>query len=215
MRPDRATPPSEGEFVAGVPHIPEALRRKTPRPRLSLFGPPRTPHHVSSYDKILCRIFPRGGGVRTPCKTHRKTHCKIPRCFNPVFASDDPSRVPIVSPAARVGSFYTDNPSRGARNFTRGSCRLPVHGRPVKGARNFTRRSCRLCLLNKEVKEHDAPRNFFNAFLCPTCLPLCPNPCNPTLPTFKSEENEFSCSDRHAPFVKLNVISTRAGCSAH
>ena len=46
--------------------------------------------------------------------------------------------------------------------------------------------------------------------LCLTCLPLCPNACNPTLPTFKSEETEFLCCDRHAHFLNLNVISTRA-----
>ena len=46
--------------------------------------------------------------------------------------------------------------------------------------------------------------------LCLTCLPLCPNPSNPTLPTFKSEETDFWCSDRHAHFLNLNVISTCA-----
>ena len=45
---------------------------------------------------------------------------------------------------------------------------------------------CRLCLPEKEVKEHDAQGNF-NGVLYSTHLPLCPNPCNPTLPTFKSK----------------------------
>ena len=62
--------------------------------------------------KSCMAFFPAGGGVRTPCKTHRKTHRNIPRCFDPVFASDDPSRVPVILPAARVGCPYTDNPSR-------------------------------------------------------------------------------------------------------
>ena len=51
-------------------------------------------------------------------------------------------------------------------------------------------------------------------FLCPFVfylLAVCPNPCNPTLPTFRSEETQFLWSDRHPPFVKLNVISTRVG----
>ena len=52
-------------------------------------------------------------------------------------------------------------------------------------------------------------QGIFYVLLCSTCLPLCPNPC-PTVPIFKSEKTEFLCSDRHAPFLKLNVISTCA-----
>ena len=35
------------------------------------------------------------------------------------------------------------------------------------------------------------PREIFSLLLCLTSLPLCPNPYNPTLPIFKSEEAEF------------------------
>ena len=34
-------------------------------------------------------------------------------------------------------------------------------------------------------------QGIFYVLLCSTCLPLCPNPCNPTLPTFKSKETEL------------------------
>ena len=61
-------------------------------------------NHVSHFS-------PRGG-VQTPCKTHRKTHRKIPRCFDPAFASDDPSRLLVILPAAHVGCPDTDDPSR-------------------------------------------------------------------------------------------------------
>ena len=43
-------------------------------------------------------------------------------------------------------------PVKGARNFTRNLCRLPLHGRPIKGARNWTRSSCRLPLHGRPVK---------------------------------------------------------------
>ena len=63
----------------------------------------------------------------------------------------------------------------GARNFTRSSCRLPLHGQPVKGARNFTRSSCRLCLPEKEVNEHDAPGNVLCTFVL-DLLAIVPRP---------------------------------------
>ena len=62
-------------------------------------------NHVSQFSL-------RGGGVRTPCKTRRKKHRKIPRCFDLVSDSNDPSRVLVILPAARVGCPYTDDPSR-------------------------------------------------------------------------------------------------------
>ena len=51
-------------------------------------------------------------------------------------------------------------------------------------------------------------------FLCTFVLYLLAvvsQPLQPPLPTFKSEETECLCSDRHAPFVKLNVMATRKG----
>ena len=46
-----------------------------------------------------------------------------------------------------------------------------------------------------------------------------PQPVQPHLANFQKsmKETEFLCSDRHAPILQLNVISTRAGsfhCSA-
>ena len=119
----------------------------------------------------MCRIFPcGGGGVGTPCKTHRKIQRKIPPCFDPVFALDNPSRVPVIVPAARVGCPYTDDLSR-----------LPVILPAARVGFAFVKsRYGNMMLLG-----------ILFVLLCLTCLAVCPNTCNPTLPIFKSEETEF------------------------
>ena len=47
------------------------------------------------------------------------------------------------------------------------------------------------------------PEAIFYVLLGYTCLPLCPNLCDTTLPILKREEAKFLCSDRHAPFCEM------------